>query len=76
MMVAGLAGRPEPAVPAARPTAAVRDVFSPSIRSDPYFVDRQRESVEALERYCDRTGASCVEARAARRRLGELEAAN
>ena len=50
-----------------------RDMYSPSLRSDRYFLDRQREGVEALERYCERTGESCAEARAARLRLSQLE---
>jgi hypothetical protein len=61
--------RPVPAGSAAR-----RDVFSPSIRRDPYFLERQREGVEALERRCAHTGRNCAEARAARLRLAELEA--
>ena len=59
-----------------RDAAAVRDVFSPSIRRDPWFVERQREGVEALEAHCARTDESCPEARAARRGLAELEAAD
>lgn len=54
-----------------RPQAAVRDVFSPRVRSDPYFLDRQRENVEALELYCRDTGESCAEARDARRWLDQ-----
>jgi hypothetical protein len=54
----------------------MRNMFSPSVRGDPWFLDRQREGVEALERYCRRTGQSCAEARAARHRLSELEAAD
>ena len=62
--------------PAQRRNAAYgRDMFSPSIRNDPWFLERQREGVEALEGYCARTGESCPEARAARQRLAELEAA-
>ena len=75
MMVAGLRGgsdRPAPATP--QETPAVRDVFSPSISRDPWFLARQREGAEALEAYCARTGESCAEARAARRALAELEA--
>ena len=75
LMVAGSgsgSARADRAAP--RDAAAVRDVFSPSIRRDPWFVDRQREGVEALEAYCARTGESCPEARAARRGLAELEA--
>ena len=77
MMVAGSrngSGR-APTAPA-QEAGAVRDMFSPSISGDPTFVARQREGVEALERYCARTGESCAEARAARRMLAELEAAN
>jgi hypothetical protein len=62
----------------ARPSgeAAVRDVYSPAVRSDPWFLERQRAGIEALERHCTQTGESCPEARAARRRLTELEAAD
>ena len=52
--------------------AARRDVFSPSVRDDPYFLARQRENVAALEEHCRRTGEICAEARAARLRLEEL----
>jgi len=76
MLVAGWTRAPERDRPAARRAAPVRDVFSPALRRDPYFVDRQRQGVEALEDYCARTGASCAEARAARRQLEKLEAAN
>ena len=58
--------------PAPRGDATARDMFSPSVRSDPYFLARQREGVEALERYCARTGESCAEARGARARLDQL----
>ena len=74
MMVAGSRGGPDrPAAATRRDAAVVRDVFSPSIRDDPWFLDRQREGVEALERHCAQTGESCPEARAARRRVAELE---
>lgn len=74
MLVAGSRTVPDRAVSAERPNSrAVRDVFSPSIRDDPWFLDRQRESVEALERHCAQTGQTCREARAARQRLTELE---
>ena len=70
-----LAGRGETPRPAkARPPAAVRDVFSPGVRSDPWFLDRQRENIAALEAHCRRTGETCAEARAARRRFDELVA--
>jgi len=68
-----LGGPGQPAPPVRREGALVRDVFSPSIRTDPYFLNRQREGVEALKRYCARTGESCAEARAARVRLEQLE---
>src|SRR6188768_4102830 len=77
MMVAGSSGgsaRADRATP--RDAPAVRNVFSPSIRGDPWFVERQREGIEALEAYCARTGESCPEARAARRGLAEMEAAD
>lgn len=68
-----VAGNEEtPRSSASRSPAAVRDVFSPRVRSDPYFLDRQRENVEALEAHCRETGEPCAEARAARRRLDEL----
>jgi hypothetical protein len=62
--------------PAQRGDATARDMFSPSVRSDPYFLARQREGVEALERYCARTGETCPEARAARARLDQLGGAD
>ena len=74
-VVIGRLGDAEPVSSVSRPgTADMRDMFSPSVRTDPYFLDRQREGVEALERHCARTGESCFEARAARQRLSELEA--
>lgn len=77
MMVAGSRSGPEGARPAAAPRdAPMRNMFSPSVRSDPWFLARQREGIEALEAYCARTGESCTEARAARRRLAEIEAAD
>ncbi len=77
MMVAGWhRGERRSVPPPPRGEAAMRDMFSPSVRSDPWFLDRQREGVEALERYCARTGQSCAEARAARHRLAELEASD
>lgn len=68
-----MGNRAEPPPRARVGDASVRDVFSPSVRSDPYFLARQREGVEALERHCQQTGQSCAEARAARVRLVELE---
>ena len=77
MMVAGSPSRGDPVGPPPRRSAAgMRDMFSPSIRRDPAFLERQREGVEALERYCQVSGESCSEARAARRALAEIEVAN
>ena len=74
MMVAGSQNGPDRAAPATRwNEPGMRDMFSPSIRRDPWFLDRQREGIEALERYCAQTGENCPEARAARRRLEEIE---
>lgn len=70
-MVAGLSNRP--ATPAHSGPAGVADVFSPALRSDPWFIEKQREGYEALERECRRTGEYCAEAREARRLLTELE---
>ena len=47
--------------------AAMRDVYSPKILDDPYFVEQQRANIEALERTCRETGEMCAEAREARR---------
>lgn len=74
MMMAGSRDGSESRPAPRRDTAAVRDAYSPAIRSDPWFLERQREGVEALERHCMETGESCPVARAARRRLTELEA--
>ena len=72
--VLGRLGPPvEPPRSAARGDGTLRDMFSPSVRGDPYFLERQREGVAALERYCARTGKSCPEARAAHLRLSQLE---
>lgn len=75
LMVAGSRNGSERTGGQARPaTAEMRDVFSPSIRDDPWFLEQQREAVEALERHCAGTGENCAAARAARRALAELEA--
>jgi hypothetical protein len=77
MMVAGSRSDPGREGPGLRgDPAAVRDVFSPSIRTDRWFIGRQREGVEALERHCAQTGESCPEARAARRALADMDAAD
>ena len=70
-MAAGIPnGRSEPSHSG---PAGVRDAYSPALRSDPWFLAKQREGYEALERECRRTGEYCAEARAARRRYAELE---
>lgn len=72
-----IAGREDGAseAPAPRPRAAMgREMYSPSIREDPYFLDQQRKGIEALEAECRRTGAFCAEARQGRRRLEQLPA--
>jgi hypothetical protein len=51
-----------------------RDVFSPSVRDDPYVLDAQRANVAALEAHCRRTGEGCAEARQARAWLNEQAA--
>jgi hypothetical protein len=76
VLLGRLGGDDPPSPPAPRGEATARNMFSPSVRTDPYFLESQRKGVEALERYCARTGESCAEARAARRRLDELQAAN
>ena len=66
-------GRGEPG-PGERRTPATgtnRALYSPRILSDPAFLERQRENVEALERQCAETGKLCAEARAARRWFDE-----
>ena len=72
LIVAGL-GSPAPAEhrPAAAAAGPMRNMFSPSIDGDPWFIERQREGIEALERHCRQTGESCHEAREARRWLEE-----
>jgi hypothetical protein len=55
------AGRPPVAASADR-----RQVFSPVVAHDPYFLDRQRANTEALERRCRDSGELCPEARQAR----------
>ena len=59
--------------PPERPPSAMRDVFSPDVRGDPYVRDQLRQQVEALEAHCRRAGEMCAEARAARRRHNELD---
>ena len=72
LLVAGWADGPEDRPPARRSgPAQVRAVYSPALRNDPWFVDRQRAGIEALELHCRQTGQNCREAREARRWLDE-----
>ncbi|HEY6816687.1 MAG TPA: hypothetical protein VI168_14200 [Croceibacterium sp.] len=73
LLVAGLGDDPADDRPRARAAAApaVRDVYSPALRSDPWFIERQRAGIEALESHCRESGENCAEARAARRWLDE-----
>ena len=75
LLVAGLgadrAERPRARAAAASAASAVRDVYSPALRSDPWFIEQQRAGIEALEKHCRQSGESCAEARAARRWLDE-----
>ena len=50
-------------------SATMREVYSPEILDDPWFVEQQRANIEALERTCRETGEMCGEAREARRWL-------
>lgn len=52
-----------------RPAAAMRDMYAPTVLDDPYFIDRQRANVDALEAHCRRSGQMCAEAATARRWL-------
>lgn len=47
----------------------VRNVFSPAIISDPYFLGEQRKLVEAFERTCKVQKTHCETARKARAAL-------
>lgn len=69
IFVAGLwrAGeRPDGPGSIERESAQGRDMYSPSVSSDPSFRAQQRKNVEALETHCATTGEMCAEARAAR----------
>jgi len=59
--------------PASRTGGTFREVYSPSIYKDPYFLEQQQRNVDALEQACGATGDLCAEARQARQRLTELE---
>ena len=65
-----LAGEARPA----KSKQAVRDVYSPSIRDDPYVIEQQLRVVEALELSCRRYRERCTEAQKARERIEENKA--
>jgi hypothetical protein len=71
--VGGRAGgkRDDRRAPAALDGATSRAVYSPKVLSDPWFLDRQRDNVAALERACADRGEMCDESRSARRWLDE-----
>ena len=53
-----------------------RNLYSPSIATDPAFRAQQRTNVEALEAHCENTGEFCEEAQSAREaftRLGKRD---
>jgi len=77
LLVAGWADAPQDRPPPrSSGPAAVRDVYSPAVRSDPWFIERQRVGIEALENHCRQTGENCPEAREARRWLDEQAQGN
>ncbi len=57
--------------PAAAPHAAARDFYSPDISSDPYVLEQQLRTVEALELSCRHFNERCPEAKQARQRLNQ-----
>lgn len=74
--LAGLAinrGSGGPVRGAAGPAAPARQVYSPKVLTDPYFLDQQRRNAEALERRCREQGELCAEAAALRRWLSERD---
>lgn len=48
------------------PESDRREVYSPNLRSDPYYQGEQKRNVEVLERHCADSEDMCAEARAAR----------
>jgi len=61
---------------ASRSDGTFREVYSPSIYKDPYFLEQQQRNVETLEQACRATGQFCAEARQVRERLAEHEGAD
>ena len=68
--VGGSSRAPRATVPAPE-NAATRQVYSPQVLDDPWFLERQRENAAALERECAQRGQFCAEARDMRRWLDE-----
>ena len=66
MMFGGQERGDEPTAARVPEGAATRAVYSPDVLRDPWFIERQRENVEALEEHCRQTGEMCAEARQAR----------
>jgi len=50
------------AAPQAARSATMRQVYSPRVLSDPYFLDQQRQGIEVLERHCRERRQYCAEA--------------
>lgn len=74
--LAGLAINRGPSGPARAPVgtaAPARQVYSPKVLTDPYFLEQQRRNAEVLERRCREKGELCAEAAALRRWLGERD---
>ena len=63
----GRTQRAAPPPPAPVASAAMRQVFSPTVLGDPYFRQQQRKNADVLEKACRETRQFCVEAAAARR---------
>ena len=51
--------------------AELLNPYSPQITSDPYFIEQQRKSLEALERSCRASGTYCREAAQMRQLLAD-----
>ena len=59
-------GDTAPASSAPVPESDRREVYSPNLRSDPYYLGEQKRNIEVLELHCADSGDMCAEARAAR----------
>jgi len=78
VMFAGHERVREKGLPAASGSRAtkpfVRNVYSPTIFHDPYFLDQQRRVVEALEAQCRNQRERCAEAQQARQWVEQQKA--